>query len=354
MSRIQDYNMKFWYCIILLGLFNTGLFAQTNPLVRVSRQTPEPGTKLSCMSYQLVKRVNKVIATGNPDAVFDEYKHKLPKCIWKSGHYLNTRVGKDSIAVRIFYPNKGSKKHFRDKRLPVLVFYHGGGFIWGSLDMFHILAQKLSKKLNCIVVLPAYRLAPEHPYPTPVNDCVMVLNWVFENITVWGGNPSKVGLIGDSAGANLALVTALKNNSSQTHAIAFQVLYYPSTTMVDTTLPSRTYFAGDQGSWYVLNRPLLEKIKREYLGTHADTLWQVSPLYAKYSNTMPPTLIITAQCDPLRDEGEALSQKMRQAGVDVSHIRYNKTIHGFVSLYPLISQGRKAIRATKKFAEKHF
>ncbi len=354
MQRIQDYNMKFWYFIILFGLFNMGVFAQESPLCKVSRQTPEPETKLSCMSYQLVKRVNKVIATGNPDAVFDYYKHKLPKCIWKSGHYLNTRVGKDSMAVRIFYPDKDSKKHFKDKSLPVLVFYHGGGFIWGSLDMFHMLAQKLSKKLNCIVVLPAYRLAPEHPYPSPVNDCAMVLDWVFENITAWGGNPKKVGLIGDSAGANLALVTALKNNRRQAHAIAFQVLYYPSTTMADTTLPSRSYFAGDKGPWYVLNRSLFKKIKREYLGEHSDTLWQVSPLYAKYNASMPPTLIITAQCDPLRDEGEALAQKMRQAGVDVSHIRYNKTIHGFVSMYPLISQGRKAIRATQKFAKKHF
>ncbi len=331
------------------------VFAQEGSLCKVSRQTPEPGTELSCMSYQLVKKVNKVIATGNPDAVFNDYKHKLPKCIWKSGHYLNTKIGTDSIAVRIFYPDKDSKKHFRDKSLPVLVFYHGGGFIWGSLDMFHMLAQKLSKKLNCIVVLPAYRLAPEHPYPTPVKDCAMVLNWVFENISAWGGSPQKVGLIGDSAGANLALVTTLNNNRSQAHnTIAFQVLYYPSTTMVDTTFPSRTYFAGDQGPWYVLNRPLLEKIKREYLGTYADTLWQVSPLYAKYNASMPPTLIITAQCDPLRDEGEALAHKMKQAGVDVNHIRYNKTIHGFVSMYPLISQGRKAIRATQKFAKKHF
>ncbi len=346
--------MKFWYFIILLGFLNMGIFAQESPLLRVSRQTPEPGTKLSYMSYQLVKRVNKVIATSNPDSVFNYYKHKLPKFIWKSGHYLNTRISEDSIAVRIFYPDKSSKKHFRDKRLPVLVFYHGGGFIWGSLDMFHMLAQKLSKKLGCIVVLPAYRLAPKSPYPTAVNDCAMVLDWVFQNITTWGGNPQKVGLIGDSAGANLALVMALKNNRIQAHDIAFQVLYYPSTTMVDTIFPSRTYFAGDKGSWYVLNRPLLEKIKQEYLGEHSDTLWQVSPLYAKYNNTMPPTLIITAQCDPLRDEGEALAQKMEQAGVNVTHIRYKKTIHGFVSLYPFIRQGRQAIRATQKFAKLYF
>ncbi|PID82173.1 MAG: esterase [Clostridiales bacterium] len=346
--------MKFWCFIILSVSFYMGTFAQESPLIKESRQTPEPETKLSYMSYQLVKRVNNVIATSNPDSVFDYYKHKLPKFIWKSGYYLNTKVGKDSIAVRIFFPNKGSKKHFQDKHLPVLIFYHGGGFVWGSLDMFHMLAQKLSKKLDCIVVLPAYRLAPKYPYPTAVNDCDMVLDWVFQNIATWGGNPQKVGLIGDSAGANLALVTAIKNNRNQTRPLAFQVLYYPSTTMVDTTFSSRSYFAGDKGSWYVLNKPLLQKIKREYLGKTPDTLWQVSPLYAKYKPSMPPTLIITAQCDPLRDEGEALVEKMKQAGVNVSHIRYNKTIHGFVSMYPLISQGRKALHDTQNFAKKYF
>ncbi len=346
--------MKYWKLIILLGFVHLSVFAQENTSFIVSKQTPEPGVKLSFMSYQLVKKVNKVIATGNPDSVFNDYKHKLPKSIWKSGYYMDKTIGKDSISIRVFYPNKRSKKDFQDKSLPVLVFYHGGGFVWGSLDMFHMLAQKLSKKLGCIVVLPDYRLAPEYPYPTAVNDCSMVLDWVFQHISSLGGNPQKVGLIGDSAGANLALVTTLKNYQSKAHSIAFQVLYYPPTTMVDTTFSSRSYFGGDKGVWYVLNRPLLEKIKRDYLGKYADTLWQVSPLYAKYNASVPPTLIITAQCDPLRDEGEVLAQKMKQSGVDVTYIRYNKTIHGFISLYPFISQGRKAIRETRKFAKKYF
>ncbi len=346
--------MKLYNLIIFLLLFSVGVFAQENSSFKVSRKTPEPGTKLSCMSYQMVKQVNKAVATANPDSIFDNKKHKLPKCIWKSGYYIDKSIGEDSIPIRIFYPDKRSMRHSNEKSLPVLMFYHGGGFIWGSLDMFHTLAQKLSKTLGCMVVLPDYRLAPEYPYPTPVNDCVMTLDWVFQNIALLGGNPEKVGLIGDSAGANLALVTALENHRSKARNIAFLVLYYPTTTMVDTIFDSRRYFAGYEGDWYVLNRSLLEEIKQDYIGENSDTLWQVSPLYAEYNDSMPPTLIITAQCDPLRDEGEALAEKMKQSGVDVSLIRYDKTIHGFVSLYPVIRQGRKAIRETRKFSEKYF
>ncbi len=348
------FKMRILLLIIILIIWQLDSLAQGNMTSDVTRQTPEPGTSLSCMSYQLVKHVNKAVATGNIDSVFDYNKNRIPKCIWKSGCYIDKTIDEASISVRIFYPNKRLKKRSQDTKLPVLVFYHGGGFIWGSLDMFHMLAQKLSKTLGCIVVLPDYRLAPKYPYPTPVNDCTLALEWVFKNISSLGGNVQKVGLIGDSAGGNLALVTSLKNHYSKKHPIAFQVLYYPSTTMVDTLFDSRRYFAGDEGSWYALNRPLLEQIKRDYLGDNPDTLWQASPLYAQYGVSMPPTLIITAQCDPLRDEGEALARKMKASGCELTHIRYNKTIHGFVSLYPLLRQGRKAIRVTRKFAQQYF
>ncbi len=346
--------IRFWTIAIFVGALSLSSFCQEYGSFKLTRQTPEPGTKLSYMSYKLVKYVNRSIATNNPDSVFDVHKQRLPKFIWKSGHYIPKKIGEDSIPIRIFYPNKRSKKNLDETNLPILVFYHGGGFIWGSLDMFHMLAEKLSKKLNCIVVLPAYRLASKSPYPTSVNDCAMVLDWVFQNMSSLGGNVQKIGLIGDSAGGNLALVTALKNHRDKSYPISFQVLYYPSTTMVDTVFASRRYFAGDEGVWYVLNRPLLERIKQDYLGDYSDRLWQVSPLYAKYDNSMPPTLIITAQCDPLRDEGEALAREMKQSGVDVTYICYDKTIHGFVSLYPLLRQGRQAIRVTRRFAKKHF
>ncbi len=347
--------MRYSIFVILIINFCIGGFSQSDVSYRPTKQTPEPGTKLSCMSFQMVKRINKVIATSNPDSVFSYYKKKIPKCLWKSGHYTDTVIGDNAIPIRLFYPNKRTQKHASNSHLPVLVFYHGGGFIWGSLDMFHSLAQTLSKKLNCMVVLPDYRLAPEHPYPTPVNDCYMVLNWVFNNISNFGGNAKKVGLIGDSAGANLALVSGLNSQNHKSHPpICFQVLYYPSTTMVDTALASRSYFGGEKGAWYVLNKPLLEEIKEDYLRNTPDTLWQVSPLYAQYNASNPPTLIITAQCDPLRDEGQALAQKMKQSGVNVTHICYPKTIHGFVSFYPFLKQARKAIRVTKQFAKQHF
>ncbi len=344
--------MRRFVLLLLSVLFCLFAWGQEVSSFKPTKQTPEPGTTLSCRSYRIVTLVNRVMATSNPDAAFEKYQRKLPACFWKSGHYIQKSVGLDRIPVRIFYPNGWSKRHAEEVRLPVMVFYHGGGFVWGSLDMFHMLAQKLSKTLHCIVVLPDYRLAPQYPYPVPVEDCTAVLDWVFQHIASLGGDVRKVGLMGDSAGANLALVTALKNRRGHNYPLSCQVLYYPTTTMVDTVFPSRRYFSGEEGAWYVLNRNLLERIKADYLQGSPDTLWQVSPLYARYDATIPPTLIITAQCDPLRDEGEALALKMEEAGVEVTYICYDKTVHGFVSLYPLIKQGRRAIRATQQFVDR--
>ncbi len=320
---------------------------------KASKQTPEKNTKLSSMSWLIVQKVNKAVETGNVDSVFDIYKNKIPNCIIKPGCFFDAKVGNDSLPIRVFYPSKKAYKHRSTILLPVVVYYHGGGFIWGSLDMFHNLANKLSKILNCIVVLPDYRLAPEYPFPTPLNDCFYTLQWVHNHIDSLGGDGGRVGLMGDSAGANLALVCSLLNQQQPVpYNICFNVLYYPTTSMLEENFDSRKYFSGDSGDWYVLNRPLLEHIKEVYLQDFPDTLWQVSPLYASYSSGTPPTLIVTAECDPLRDEGEKLALKMKQSGVDVELIRFNRTIHGFVSFYPILRQGKQALKKTRKFVNK--
>lgn len=335
---------KIIFSISFLYLCNITV-CQNNKPFKVKRKTPEPNTKLSCASKIAVSKINKIIATGNPDSVFTHYNKNINLCKGNN-KYTDTIVGNNNMKIRIFFPSKQNK----NKNLPVIIFYHGGGFIWGSLNMYHCLAKKMAKKFNSIIVLPNYGLAPKHPYPNAVNDCMFTLNWTTKNISRFGGDTTKIGLMGDSAGANLALVTTIKNiRENKHHNIKFQILYYPSTTMVDTNFASRKYFMGYYGSWYVLNRTLMQQIKKDYLQNTPDTIWQVSPLYAKYDKHTPPTLIIIAQCDPLRDEGKALATKMKQAGVKVKTIEYKKTIHGFVSLYPIIKQGKKALNDTEKF-----
>ncbi len=337
--------------MIMFLVSNVIVFGQNNLEFKIKRQTPEPNTKISFFSKIALKHVNKAILTGNPDSIFAHYNSKYSIFRKKKKYCIEKKIGNHSINIRIFYPHKINKNaNKRNNRLPVAIFYHGGAFIWGDLDMYNLLSHKLAKKLNSIIVVPDYRLAPKNPYPAAVNDCSFVLDWVVENIDSLGGNSKSIGLIGESAGGNLALVTSLRNRKRQKpHNISYQILYYPSTSMKEEQFKSRKYFFDSCGVWYVLNRPLLTKAKEAYLKETPDTSWQVSPLYANYNKKTPATLILTAQCDPLRDEGNALAVKMQKAGVKVKNICYPKTIHGFVCLYPIIKQGRQAIRQTKLF-----
>ncbi len=337
--------------IIIFLFFNITVLSQNNLEFKIKRQTPEPNTKMSFCSKLALKQINKAMLTGKPDSIFAYYNSKYSIFRKKKKYFIEKNIGNHNINIRIFYPNKVEKyKTKGNNKLPVAIFYHGGAFMWGDLDMYNLLSHKLAKTLNAIIVVPDYRLAPKHPYPAAVNDCLYALDWVAENIDSLGGDSKKIGLIGESAGGNLAVVTSLKNlQRKQPQDISYQILYYPSTSMKEEPFESRKYFFDSCGVWYVLNRSLLTKIKESYLQKTSDTCWQVSPLYAKYNENIPATLILTAKCDPLRDEGNALAKKMKQEGVRVKNICYSKTIHGFVCLYPIIKQGRQAIRQTKRF-----
>ncbi len=339
------------YLTIAFILTHILVCGQDNLEFKVKRQTPEPNTKLSCMSKLVLKKVNKAVLNGNVDSIFNSYNDRYPWLIKRDKYFVETEVGKNKIKTRIYYPSRRAKRNRgKGQAMPVSIFYHGGGFIWGDLDMFNFLAIKFAKKLNSIVVVPDYRLAPQHPYPAATNDCLEILDWTSKNISKFGGDANKIGIMGESAGGNLATVTALKNiKRDKPKKIDYMVLYVPSTTMADTGFQSRNYFMDSCGVWYVLNRPLMTKIRDGYTNNHSVKLWELSPLYADYNKAIPPTLIVTAQCDPLRDEGKALATKMQKSGVDVQYICYPKTIHGFVCMYPVIRQGRQAIRRTKRF-----
>ncbi len=351
MSNYFSHVMKRIFLIITFFCASVIVIAQNNLEFKIKRQTPEPNTKLSFMSKAVLKRVNKAILNGNVDSIFNYYNNKYSWLITKEKYFVETHIGKNNIKTRIYYPTKRAKR-MRNKiePLPVSIFYHGGGFIWGDLDMFDMLAVKFAKKLNSIIVVPDYRLAPKYPYPAAPDDCEVTLDWVYDNIGKYGGNPNKIGIMGESAGGNLTLVTAFRNlKKLHPKAIDYMVLYVPSTSMADTGFQSRNYFFDSCGVWYVLNRPLMTKIRDEYLQNTPTTILEASPLNANYDKSFPPTLVVTAKCDPLRDEGNALALKMKQSGVDVTNVCYPKTIHGFVCMYPVLRQGRQAIRQTKRF-----
>ena len=237
-----------------------------------------------------------------------------------------------SIPVRVYRPRDEAK-------LPIVVYYHGGGFTWGDLDTHDGLCRKLSNRSGAIVVSVAYRLAPEHVFPAAVEDAYAALEWVARNGAEIYGDPSRIAVAGDSAGGNLAAVTALKSRDRNGPKIVLQVLYYPGMNMADLRTKSMEDFA----EGYFLTRAQIRFNQAQYVPVAADrSLPYASPLLAPDHRGLPPALIITAGFDPLRDSGEAYARKLADAGVPARLSRYEGVIHGFLSL-PFVRKADRAI-----------
>ncbi len=229
--------------------------------------------------------------------------------------------------------------------LPVIVYYHGGAWCFGGLNMVDYFGTSLTEMMDVILVSVDYRLAPEHPYPAGLNDSYQALQWVAENIKSLGGDPDKIIVSGGSAGGNLATVVALKARDENGPQINGQVLFYPVTDLY--SLDSYSYKT--YGHNFGLQIELMEKTIKAYVPTKADRkAGYVSPLMAESLADLPQTLIITAGFDPLRDEGEAYAKRLEEAGVAVNLSRYDSMVHGFVTfakVYP-----NQAHKATKEMA----
>ena len=233
------------------------------------------------------------------------------------------------IRVRVYTP-QGSGP------FPALVFFHGGGFVLCSIETEDELCRAVTNAAGCIVVSVDYRLAPEHRFPAAADDCYAATKWVAENSDAIGGDPTRIAVGGDSAGGNLAAVVALMARHRGTPALVYQLLIYPVTNFAFTT-PS--YQENAEG--YFLTRDAMVWHWNLYLQNEADGHnTYASPLQAQDLYGLPPALVITAEFDPLRDEGEAYAARLREAGVPVVCTRYNGMLHGFLSMP--VEKGKKA------------
>ncbi len=224
-------------------------------------------------------------------------------------------------------------------RLPVVVFYHGGGFALGDLETHDRICRRLADASRAIVLSVDYRLAPEHPFPAAVDDAYAALTWVYDHAAELDGDPERIAVAGDSAGGNLAAVTALRARDEGGPALVFQVLIYPVTNLADFDTASHDAFS----EGYVLSRPFMELNRRRYLPLEDDRRHPyASPLFAEDVSHLPPALIITAQFDPLRDEGEAYGHRLQAAGVPVTISRYDGVVHGFFGV-SIFRKGRRAV-----------
>lgn len=240
------------------------------------------------------------------------------------------------IPLRIYTPVAAGSA-----ALPALIFFHGGGFVIGDLDCYEGLCRSLTNESNCRVISADYRLAPEHRFPAAVEDCFAVAKWIEEQAPDLGVDPNRLAIAGDSAGANLAAVTCLlaKQNKG-TPRFAFQLLIYPVMGFgpENSTRPF--------GTGYLLENRTIEWFRDHYLPKDFDRNDpRLSPLAADDLSGLPPAYIVTAGFDPLRDEAIAYAEKLKQAGVKVSHMDYPTMIHGFFSMQALIPLSSEAIGA---------
>lgn len=227
------------------------------------------------------------------------------------------------------------------RRLPVLVYLHGGGWVLGNLQSVDSLCRALANASGFLLVSVDYRLAPEHPFPQGLNDAYAAVCWVAEHAATLGGNPAHIVVGGDSAGGNFAAVTALRARDERGPRIAQQVLIYPATDFTMSCESQRDYADG-----YLLTRANQAWFHRHYLDGYADlTDWRLSPAHAADFTGLPPAYVLTAQFDPLRDEGEQYAMKLLQAGVPVTTWRVPGQIHGFITMGRVIPAARVAIDA---------
>ena len=237
----------------------------------------------------------------------------------------------DGVPVRIYNPNP-------EQTLPGLVYLHGGGWVIGDLETHDHVCRKLANAANCVVVSVDYRLAPEFPFPIPVDDCYTALVWVVAQAARLGINPAKIAVGGDSAGGNLSAVLALKARNENGPAICHQLLMYPAT---DASFDTPSYTENEEG--YMLTRKSMEWFWHHYIGDDTDTsLEYVSPLRATDLSNLPPATVVTAEFDPLRDEGESYAMRLQEAGNQVTVRRYDGVVHGFFAMADLLEEARDA------------
>jgi acetyl esterase len=240
------------------------------------------------------------------------------------------------VPVRIYRPSA-------QDNLACIVFYHGGGWVIGDLETHDGPCRRLANATGAVVVAVDYRLAPEHPFPAAQDDCYTATCWVADNAAALNIDASKIAVAGASAGGTLAAVVSLRARDGNGPKIAHQLLIYPAT---DAAMNTQSY--SDNADGYMLTRESMawfwqNYLGTDYLGTDNQTNPLASPLMAESLANLPPATIITAEFDPLRDEGEAYGEKLKAAGNDAEIVREDGLIHGFISLVDGVPAADKAV-----------
>jgi acetyl esterase len=245
------------------------------------------------------------------------------------------------IPVRRYLPTA-------DAGLPVVMFFHGGGFVCGNVACYDAIVRRLAAEARAAVFSVDYRLAPEHPFPAPLDDCFAALRWVVSEAETLGVDASRVAVAGDSAGGNLSAAIALQARA-EGQPLRAQALIYP---VIDPGCdsPSMT----DNGEGYLLTAASMREMWDWYLSGGADRSHSfVAVGKAADMSGLPPAIVVTAEFDPLRDEGERYAAQLDGSGVETKLIRYDGMIHGFIGMREIVPEANAAMGEVASFLRAH-
>jgi acetyl esterase len=256
-----------------------------------------------------------------------------------------TAVASDGteLALRIYRPKESGAEP-----LPVVVNFHGGGWVSGDLNHSQWWASTLAAEAGVLVISVDYRLAPEHSFPGPAEDCYDATAWIADHADELGVDPHRLAVMGDSAGGNLAAVVSVMARDRGAPDIALQVLLYPTVDLAHS-FPS----VDENANAPILGRNDIRNNARNYFHNSTGEMTDpyASPLRAKHEG-LPPALIQTAQFDPLRDEGAAYAAALREAGVEAELTNYLDSVHGYISLPGLVPEAKCALSDAVEFVRR--
>ena len=289
---------------------------------------------------QMMAAAGGPVIQDSEAAVFREYynSRQLPS----TEEIFEIRdISAGGVPSRLYRPNA-------DKNLGLLVFYHGGGWVIGGLDSHDSVCRSLANRMGHAVLSVDYRLAPENPFPAAVEDAMCSLRWAYENAAELGINPDRIAVGGDSAGGNLAAIVS----QQRPVPLVFQMLIYPATDMT-ASFPSHV----ENAAGPVLTKQAMDWFTNHYMPASADKKDPLaSPHFAPDSllKGAPPALIITAELDPLRDEGEEYGRRLIANGVTASVVRYNGMFHSFFQMHQLLDDANSAHTLAASMVAKAF
>ena len=267
---------------------------------------------------------------------FEELTPTEARALYSAGQVPSTEVVHEirdvqagSIPCRLYRPSAKTD-------LGLLVFFHGGGWVIGDLNSHDGVCRSLANKSGHAVLSVDYRLAPEHKFPAAFDDCVAAVKWAFENAKSLGIDNSRMAVGGDSAGGNLAAAVAL----AEVVPLKFQMLIYPA---VDMRMESPSI--NENANAPILTKAVMSWFVAHYMSSDTDrTNINASPMLAsdELLKKMPPAIVITAQYDPLRDEGEAYGKRLVENGISTTITRYNGAFHGFFNMITILDDAQSA------------